>query len=122
MPERFFLQTANLLSANCWENVVDFRWHKSTPSPNWRPVLQVESLAEMDRRLIDDGWSIASEPTWIVREEGREVVDPMEAVEASKSGCGGHAGVHTDVDGRVAEVNKDINEQHAQNDCDEDEI
>mmetsp|Transcript_7243 Transcript_7243/g.12041 ORF Transcript_7243/g.12041 Transcript_7243/m.12041 type:complete len:138 (+) Transcript_7243:2-415(+) len=28
-------QSAALSAAKCWDNVVDFRWHKSTPSPNW---------------------------------------------------------------------------------------
>lgn len=30
------LKICNLTHANCWNNVVDFRWHKTTPSPNWK--------------------------------------------------------------------------------------
>ena len=29
-------ETAKLEAAHCWDNVVDFRWHKQTHSPNWR--------------------------------------------------------------------------------------
>jgi len=30
-----YIQTAGLGAAVCWDNVVDFRWHKSTASPHW---------------------------------------------------------------------------------------
>lgn len=30
------LDMAGLTGAGCWDNVVDFRWHKSTPSPCWK--------------------------------------------------------------------------------------
>jgi len=29
------MKAAKLDQATCWENVVDFRWHKQTHSPNW---------------------------------------------------------------------------------------
>jgi len=32
------LQAADLNAATCWDNVVDFRWHKSSASPNWRVI------------------------------------------------------------------------------------
>ena len=28
-------KVADLVNAACYDNVVDFRWHKSTQSPNW---------------------------------------------------------------------------------------
>ena len=30
------LRAAKLETARCWDNVVDFRWHRTTHSPNWR--------------------------------------------------------------------------------------
>ena len=33
-PLRWF-QTADLTDAKCWNNVVDFRWHRTTKSPHW---------------------------------------------------------------------------------------
>jgi tubulin-specific chaperone C len=35
-------QDADLSQARCWDNVVDFRWHRSTASPNWRVLLSSE--------------------------------------------------------------------------------
>lgn len=37
------IQSADLGSAACWSNVVDFRWHRSTQSPNWR-ILEAKDL------------------------------------------------------------------------------
>ena len=39
------IKTCHLEQASCWNNVVDFRWHKSIPSPNWK-VLE-ESLRQL---------------------------------------------------------------------------
>ena len=36
------MQAADLTSAACWDNVVDFRWHKTTPSPHWRVIEQTD--------------------------------------------------------------------------------
>jgi hypothetical protein len=30
------------MNATCWDNVKDFRWHKSTHSPNWRVMPEEE--------------------------------------------------------------------------------
>lgn len=35
----FIFQKTNLVNSKNWSNVVDFRWHRSTPSPNWK-ILQ----------------------------------------------------------------------------------
>lgn len=32
------LAAAGLHGAKCWDNVVDFRWHRSTQSPNWHII------------------------------------------------------------------------------------
>jgi hypothetical protein len=31
-------QITKLKEANCWDNVVDFRWHKQIHSPNWHVI------------------------------------------------------------------------------------
>lgn len=41
------LQTAGLSDAHCWDNVVDFRWHRMSQSPNW------SIIPETDRRIDD---------------------------------------------------------------------
>ena len=47
-------QVAGLQDSFCWDNVVDFRWHRSTKSPHW------EVLADMDRlkSIPVSGWSV----------------------------------------------------------------
>ena len=54
---------ADLESASCWKNVVDFRWHRATASPNWKTALPNElPLARID--LLEDGttatWGVAT--------------------------------------------------------------
>jgi hypothetical protein len=41
------VQTAGLTDAHCWDNVVDFRWHRMSQSPNW------SIIPESDRRIDD---------------------------------------------------------------------
>ena len=36
------MQAADLTSANCWDNVVDFRWHKATASPHWKVLPEAQ--------------------------------------------------------------------------------
>lgn len=36
------LKEVGLENASSWDNVIDFRWHKSTPSPNWRVLTDLE--------------------------------------------------------------------------------
>ena len=46
------LKASNLSNAKCWDNVIDFRWHKKTESPNWCRLTE-----NMWRRaLAPDGW------------------------------------------------------------------
>ena len=52
------LDEASLTEAKCWDNVVDFRWHRSTQSPNW------SILAEEGRVMRK-----------VVREVGANIVD-----------------------------------------------
>lgn len=39
------LKTTKLEHANCWDNVVDFRWHKQTHSPHWQ-------IIEEEKRIL----------------------------------------------------------------------
>ena len=36
------IAAAGLQGAHDWDNVVDFRWHKTTPSPNWHVIPEHE--------------------------------------------------------------------------------
>jgi hypothetical protein len=52
--------TSSLINANCWSNVVDFRWHRTTPSPNWHLLLTkdiIDIKKDTDElKLIDIEW------------------------------------------------------------------
>jgi hypothetical protein len=47
-------QVANLNGAENWNNVVDFRWHRTTASPNWSVIPPEERVVAIDAA----GWSI----------------------------------------------------------------
>lgn len=51
---------AALLDAKCWDNVVDFRWHRSTHSPNWFSISEAERCASLPPALCDSGWVLSS--------------------------------------------------------------
>lgn len=38
------MQAAGLDTAHCWDNVVDFRWHRTTQSPNWHLIQEKDRL------------------------------------------------------------------------------
>ena len=47
------LESAELSLAKCWDNVVDFRWHRTTQSPNWHVILsENRPLARIDTNII----------------------------------------------------------------------
>lgn len=50
------MKACGLESAACWDNVIDFRWHRSTPSPHWS-VLPIEDRITTVPDTIQ-GWSI----------------------------------------------------------------
>lgn len=56
------LAATGLVEAKCWDNVIDFRWHRSTQSPNW-VVLAPEERAvyEVVRSSSGDGDTIWGE-------------------------------------------------------------
>ena len=47
------LEDSNLSKAHCWGNVIDFRWHKKTESPNWKRLEQAAWVAVTG----PDGWT-----------------------------------------------------------------
>ena len=50
--------TADLVNATCWDNVVDFRWHKSIKSPNWDVWPQVSQDGyQIPSALEGTGWA-----------------------------------------------------------------
>lgn len=53
------VREAALREAKCWDNVVDFRWHRSTPSPNWTSIPLSERITELQDVLKDAGWRLA---------------------------------------------------------------
>ncbi len=57
------LRLAKLEDAKCWDNVVDFRWHRTTHSPNWR-ILDVQERTVYEAVKDDEGetvWGVAPE-------------------------------------------------------------
>ncbi len=38
------MQAAGLEAAHCWDNIVDFRWHRTTQSPNWHLIQEQSRL------------------------------------------------------------------------------
>ena len=62
------LQEANLIKAHCWGNVIDFRWHKKTVSPNWK-------------RLEQAAWTTVNGPDgWVYGVQGQDVAAGAGAV------------------------------------------
>lgn len=39
------IERAGLIEAKCWDNVVDFRWHKTEASPNWHVIPEEARIA-----------------------------------------------------------------------------
>jgi hypothetical protein len=48
---------ANLEKAQCWDNVQDFRWHKTQASPNWY-IIPIEQRRNGREALIEHGESL----------------------------------------------------------------
>jgi hypothetical protein len=52
------LAAAALQDARCWSNVVDFRWHRSTKSPNWYCIEEADRVRELPSALAPACWSV----------------------------------------------------------------
>ncbi len=49
-------QEANLQDAKCWDNIVDFRWHRSSQSPNWHILSEALRITGMNGEHSDERW------------------------------------------------------------------
>ena len=70
-------KTSALTNATCWSNVVDFRWHRTTPSPNWYLLSSkdFDIQKEIDDLVsIDSEWSFDIEMLMIVLSKGVDSV------------------------------------------------
>jgi hypothetical protein len=56
-------QAADLTSAACWDNVVDFRWHKATASPHWQVLPEAQRRDHRDLGLLPLGQAASSTET-----------------------------------------------------------
>jgi len=52
------LAAAALQDARCWSNVVDFRWHRSTKSPNWFCIEEADRVRELPPVLEPACWQL----------------------------------------------------------------
>jgi len=58
------LQECGLLEAKHWDDVIDFRWHKSVASPHWRALLPMEyDRVILSPSLVHRGWSLIEKPS-----------------------------------------------------------
>ena len=56
------LAATGLAEAKCWDNVIDFRWHRSTQSPNWAVLAPEErAVYEVVRSSSGDGDTVWGE-------------------------------------------------------------
>lgn len=55
------LQAAGLGDAKSWDNVVDFRWHKKTQSPNWSIIPLEQRITSVPIELEHADWKFAFE-------------------------------------------------------------
>ena len=47
-----------MTDAKCWDSVVDFRWHRTTPSPHWHVIPPFERIQGLPEEILDAGWSL----------------------------------------------------------------
>jgi len=55
------MQEAGLQDARCWDNVVDFRWHRTTASPNWMTLAAIDRLSVLPTDIAAAGWEILTQ-------------------------------------------------------------
>ena len=44
--------------AKHWDSVVDFRWHRTTPSPHWHAIPPLRRIQGLPEEIISAGWSL----------------------------------------------------------------
>lgn len=70
------LQDSSLVDAKYWNNVIDFRWHKSIASPHWRALLPMEyERIVLSPTLVHRGWSLIGPSPPVTTVATTEVVD-----------------------------------------------
>jgi hypothetical protein len=47
-----------LSDAKHWDSVVDFRWHRTTPSPHWHAIPPLKRIQGLPEEIISAGWSL----------------------------------------------------------------
>ena len=47
-----------MTDAKCWDSVVDFRWHRTTPSPHWHVIPPLERIQGLPEEILNAGWSL----------------------------------------------------------------
>jgi hypothetical protein len=88
-------KTSSLINATCWSNVVDFRWHRTTPSPNWY-LLSTKDINDIKKhidelKLIDIEWIFDIESlTKILNsneiiKDDQQIVDNISNIKVSSS-------------------------------------
>jgi tubulin-specific chaperone C len=55
------VEMSGLQDAKCWDNVIDFRWHRSTPSPHWSRIPALSRITAIPEKLSESGWKISTE-------------------------------------------------------------
>lgn len=83
--------------AACWDNVVDFRWHRNTPSPHWSVIPRPERISELASNLLDGGWSV------VVQAE-EEIIEKLGEI----SNIGEEEEVRADVQSNVVEEEEEL--------------
>jgi hypothetical protein len=78
------LTMAGLVDAACWDNVIDFRWHRATQSPNWHIIEERRRTVYQRVASTSEG---GSETLW-----GEEVCDNVYDEEGGGGSAGASAG------------------------------
>ena len=78
------LTMAGLVDAACWDNVIDFRWHRATQSPNWHIIEERRRTVYQRVASTSEG---GSETVW-----GEEVCDNVYDEEGGGGSAGASAG------------------------------
>ena len=91
------LATAGLIDAACWDNVIDFSWHRATQSPNWhiieegrRTVYQRVAAATSGGETV---WGEACDYNHDVSEEEEGGASGINIRSAAGAGAGAQQGL-----------------------------
>ena len=54
------------MKACSWDNVIDFKWHRSTKSPNWSILANDKYILEKDLPENNSNMNLNLTPSWCV--------------------------------------------------------